>query len=108
MATTPVEHTPLMFPCTKFVLWRNLRPLATSISCETIPVRLPDELGLVGTHQSQSVGLGILPRITQNVAILHPRAHHRKLVMIRRSPIECEDIWVIQALPQEYFFAKPL
>ena len=60
------------------------------------------------THKYKSISLGVLYRITENVAVLHPRRDHGELVLAHRSPIEWENVGVVQSPPQQNFFAKPL
>jgi hypothetical protein len=71
-------------------------------------VRLPVGPSVITTHQSESVGLGVLPRIIENVAIFHPWRHHTELVLVRRSSVECKNVRMVHMFPQQYFFAKPL
>lgn len=52
-------------------------------------------LSLGGTHQSEPVGLGVLPRVTENIAVLHPRTHHTEPVLIHPSPVERENVGVV-------------
>ena len=79
-----------------------------SISCKPMTVRFPVGPSLFGAHQSESICLGVLPRISENIAIFHPWSHHTELVLVHRSTVECKNSWVIQAFPQQYFFAEPL
>jgi hypothetical protein len=59
-------------------------------------------------HQSKSIGLRVHSCVIDNVAVLHPWRHHTELVPVHRSPIEWENVGVVQAFPQQHFFTKPL
>jgi len=60
------------------------------------------------THQSKSISLGVFSRVTEDVAVLHPRRHHAELVPVHRSPMERENVGMVQAFPQKHLLTKPL
>ena len=56
----------------------------------------------------KSVGFGVFSRVSENVAVLHPRRHHAELVPVHRSPMEWENVGMVQAFPQQHLLTKPL